>query len=301
MTLSSLPRIEQQAPAIEAEINYLQPGPAINRRFVSRGVEVNTGSFGPHRVTVRDGRDLRDQFTLSSHGFALVDAPTAIADFYDTAAVDAVYPGEVEQAVRQITGASHVAVMGWMIRNSGDISGFQKKTEGSYIHHGGVQPPGGEVHIDTEPGRASRIAERVYRQMHPDGPGYHRFIYSSFWRTFSPPPQDCPLALCDGRSVGDNEGLPNVMYVVDEIPQGEAMFAPRDDSVQMAAAVFRHNPEHRWWYFSDMARDEALIFKFHDSDRSGAWRVPHTAFWHPSAANANVRASIECRTIAFFE
>jgi hypothetical protein len=77
MTLSSLPRIEQQAPAIEAEINYLQPGPAINRRFVSRGVEVNTGSFGPHRVTVRDGRDLRDQFTLSSHGFALVDAPTS--------------------------------------------------------------------------------------------------------------------------------------------------------------------------------------------------------------------------------
>jgi hypothetical protein len=291
---------EDRVRTIEAEINYLQPGPELNRRFVSRGVEANTGNFGPHRVKIRDGRAIRDQLSFDEHGFTLIDHATAVEDFYDRAAVDAVYPSEVEQAVRGLTGADRVAVMGWMIRNSGDISGFQK-SKGAYTHHGGVQPPGGEVHIDTEPGRAPRIADAVYRRNWPDGPGYRRFIFSSFWRTFSVPPQDCPLAVCDGRSVDADEGLPNVMYVVDEIPQGEAMFAPMDDAAQMAAAVFRYNPAHRWWYFSNMARDEALLFKFHDSDRTGAWRTPHTAFWDSSFAPTNIRASIECRSMAFFE
>jgi hypothetical protein len=50
-----------------------------------------------------------------------------------------------------------------------------------------------------------------------------------------------------------------------------------------------------------MQRDEALLFKFHDSDRSVAWRVPHTAFWDPSFPDANVRESIETRIYAFFE
>ncbi len=50
-----------------------------------------------------------------------------------------------------------------------------------------------------------------------------------------------------------------------------------------------------------MTRDEALLLKFHDSDRSVGWRTPHTAFWDGSFPAANVRESIECRTIAFFE
>ncbi len=136
-------------------------------------------------------------------------------------------------------------------------AGRQKKSNQPYVHGGGVQPPAGEVHIDTEPSRQQRVAERIYARERPDGPGFKRFIISSFWRTFSPPPQDCPLALCDGRSVRDDEGTPNVLWVVDDIPQGEALFAPMDDAGNpIAAAIFRHNPDHRWWYFSNMTRDE---------------------------------------------
>jgi hypothetical protein len=292
--------VESSTRAVQAEINYLQPGPEINRRFVSAGVEVNTGSYGPHLVTIRDGRSVRDHLTLDCHGFALINHRSAVHDFYDQPRVEAVYPSEITEAVGAVTGANVVVPMGWMIRSSGDISRFQQRT-GSYTHQGGVQPPGGEVHIDTEPSRAARIAERVYRRAYPNGPGYRRFIFSSFWRTFSPPPQDWPLAVCDHRSVRADEGVPNVMYVVDEIPQGEALFAPMNDAEQMAAAVFRYNPAHRWWYFSNMTCDEALLFKFHDSDHSVAWRTPHTAFLDPSFPNAHVRESIECRSIAFFE
>jgi hypothetical protein len=113
--------------------------------------------------------------------------------------------------------------------------------------------------------------------------------------------------------------VPNVLWVVDKIPEGDDMFKPMDDDAQLAAAIFRHNPDHRWWYFSGeyplfregsidvltfagMEKDEALLFKFHDSDSSVGWRVPHSAFWDDSFPETRkVRESIECRTIAFFE
>ncbi|MBC7986717.1 MAG: hypothetical protein H7X93_08620 [Sphingomonadaceae bacterium] len=293
--------LEEEVRSVRAEISYLLPGPDINRRFVSAGVEVNTGSYGPFEVTVRDARAIKHHFTLDRQGFTLSDRPTAIRDFYDKDEVDRLYMDEVADHVRALTGASFVAPMGWMIRNSGDIAGYQKKQEGPYTHHGGVQPPAGEAHIDTEPSRADRQARAVYDKFRPGGPGYGRFIYSSFWRTFSPPPQDCPLALCDHRSVGDDEGVPNVLHVVDEIPTGDAMFAEMGDADLPAAAIFRYNPDHRWWYFSNMTRDEAILLKFHDSDHSVAWRVPHTAFWDTSFPDRQVRASIECRSVAYFE
>jgi hypothetical protein len=297
----TLDEVESGARRVPAKINYLLPGTPINRRFVSAGVEVNTGKYAPFDVTIRDGRSIRDHFTLDRHGFLCADAPTRVEDFYDFDGVDGVYPAEVAEHVKRLTGASSVAAINWMIRTSGDVAAKQRMRQGPYVHARGVQPPAGEAHIDTEPSRADRQAEEVYRKLRPDGAGYKRYIYGSFWRTFSPPPQDCPLALCDNRSVPDDDGVPNVLQVVDKIPDGEAMFAPMDDESKPAAAIFHFNPNHRWWYFSNMQRDEALLFKFHDSDRSVAWRVPHTAFWDPSFPDANIRESIEARIYAFFE
>ncbi|KAK1753852.1 hypothetical protein QBC47DRAFT_429241 [Echria macrotheca] len=297
--------IEETARTMQANLNYLLPGPAINRRFVSAGVEVNTGRYGPFATTIRDGRTIRDHFSFDRHGFRLLDAPTSIIDFYDKPEVEQKYMTEVAGHVQQAFGADFVVPIGWMQRTSGDIGSKKKAADGEekpYRHYGGLQPAAGEVHVDTEPSRQLAYAERHYRAARPDGPGFKRFVISSFWRTFSAPPQDCPLAVCDARSVRDDEGTPNVLWVVDRIPETEEeMLAPMDDDAQLAAAIFRHNPDHRWWYFSGMRRDEALLFKFHDSDRSVGWRVPHSAFWDASFEGANVRESIECRSIAFWE
>lgn len=294
--------VEDGVRSIEADINYLLPGPDINRRFVSPGLEINTGHYGPHKVKIRDGRTIRRHFTLDSHGFVLADHTSKVVDFFDKEQVDAIYPGEVVEGVKALTGASFVAPLGWMARTSGDMSRF-KRPEGPYTHSGGVQPPAGEAHIDVTPNRAGPQAQAVYERLRPDGPGFKRFIYSSFWRAFSEPPQDCPLAVCDARSVRADEGLANVMYVVDKVPEGDAMFAPMsdDDISRPAAAIFRYNPDHRWWYFSNMTRDEVMLLKFHDSDHSVAWRTPHTAFYDPSFPDAKTRASIEFRSIAYFE
>ncbi|CAK7220762.1 hypothetical protein SCUCBS95973_004272 [Sporothrix curviconia] len=301
--------VEDSVRTTQANLKYLLPGTDINRRFVSAGVEVNTGKYGPYPTTIRDGREIREHFVLDRHGFRLLDAPTAIADFHDTAEVEAKYQDEVRGYVQQAYGADLVVPMNWMLRTSAKIVPKKVADKGGkagdskpYRHYGGLQPAAGEVHVDTEPGRQLAAAQAAYAKARPDGPGFKRFIISSFWRTFTPPPQECPLAVCDARSVRDDEGTPNVLWVVDKIPEGDAMFAPMDDDKQLAAAIFRHSPDHRWWYFSRMHRDEALLFKFHDSDRSVGWRTPHTAFWDDSfGAEANVRESIECRSIAFFE
>ena len=68
---------------IEAAINYVAPGSFINRRFVAPGIEHNTGRYEAHRVSVRDGRLVRDRFSLDVNGFVLADRPTAVRDFFD--------------------------------------------------------------------------------------------------------------------------------------------------------------------------------------------------------------------------
>jgi hypothetical protein len=292
---------EETVRSVEASITYVAQGSFINRRFVAPGVEHNTGIYKAHPVKIRDGRAIKDHFTLDTHGFVLSRHQSAIADFFNKDEVDAVYPGEVSEAVRALTGATRVATIGWMVRTSGDLPKRKTPVQG-YTHRGGVQPPAAEAHVDTAPDRADRMAEATYARVFPGGKGYSRYIYGSFWRCFSEPPQDTPLAVCDSRSVGASEGTTNTLFVVDSIPDEATMLGPMPNEDQVpGAAIFHFNPTHRWWYFSNMVRDEALLIKFHDSDRGRAWRTPHTAFRDLSFPDAKPRSSIEFRTVAYFE
>ena len=96
-------------------------------------------------------------------------------------------------------------------------------------------------------------------------------------------------------------GTPNTKVDCDEIPEGDALFAeiPGEEDM-VAASIFTHNPEHRWYYYPDMSDDEVLFIKFYDSDRSRAWRCLHTAFADTSRPDAIERHSMEYRGIAYF-
>ena len=74
-----------------------------------------------------------------------------------------------------------------------------------------------------------------------------------------------------------------------------------EEKTVVTAAIFPYNPAHRWWYFSNMNRDEVVLLNFHDSDESNIMRVPHTAFQDSSFADAHPRQSIEVRTFAYFD
>jgi hypothetical protein len=92
------------------------------------------------------------------------------------------------------------------------------------------------------------------------------------------------------------------MVVVDVVPPESIQYSPIASEGELpAASIFHYNPNIRRWYFPDMTREEALLFKFFDSDHSGPWRVPHTAFRDMSRPQGDTRRSIECRNVAFFE
>jgi hypothetical protein len=66
---------------------------------------------------------------------------------------------------------------------------------------------------------------------------------------------DCPLALCDFRTINPEDLVPmNLVYphFVDE------------------AYEVRYNPSHRWLYKKEMGPDDVIIFKLYDNLRSEA-------------------------------
>ncbi|HEX5997722.1 MAG TPA: CmcJ/NvfI family oxidoreductase, partial [Jiangellales bacterium] len=274
--------------SVPGELWYLAPESTVLRRFTAPGASINTGTYHPHVMPIHNGRPIRERFTLDRNGFEIIDHTSAVTDFTDRAEVDRVYVGEVADFVKSFTGADRVATLGWMLRRSA-----APKEHGS-------QPQAALVHDDFSVAGARERAQSAYASFFPDGPGFARGLITSLWRVFSPPPQDWPLAICDYTSVNGNEGLNNRMYFVDAIPDDLYLQMP-EDAPGASGFEFLHNPDHQWWYFPEMTRDEILFFKLNDSDESRAWRVPHTAFHDQSAAATEPRHSIEFRTIAYFE
>ncbi|MGB3797540.1 MAG: CmcJ/NvfI family oxidoreductase [Alteraurantiacibacter sp.] len=295
-------QVERDARQVTAMMRYVDEGDFVTRRYVSQGKELNTGTYSDHQITIRDGMPIRDHFALDTHGFTITRSPTAVTDFHDKPEVDRLYEREVEADVIRLTGADKCVARGWMLRTSADLSTRASQKTRNYQHSGGLQPPAGEAHVDVSTSSAQRIAQATYEQYFPDGPGYTRFLITSHWRCFSAPPQDIPLALCDGRTSFGGEEKENTLLIVDQFPQGEALTAPVPGEDQMlAATIFSCHPSHRWWYFSGMQREDVLLFKFHDSNHDVTWRCPHSAFTDGSATTPNIRESIECRSVAFWE
>ena len=70
-------------------------------------------------------------------------------------------------------------------------------------------------------------------------------------------PQDVPLGLCAYPSVAREDLL-----------DCDAIFDPLDGSPEWGFPnyLLAHNPAHRWYYYSDMTPDEAIVFKTSESD-----------------------------------
>ena len=280
---------EAAGDSIEAEIGYLSPESRVNRFFWARdGGRLGTSITQAARVTIRNARAAGHDFTLDRHGFTLARYPTSLPGIDDRAAIDGLYAGEVEAIVTDLTGADLVIPMGAEVRSS--------RPDGYAVH-----PPAARAHIDYDVQTAERIATRRFAAAMPDGPAPARFVLLSIWRCFSPPPQDWPIALCAFESCKDDPAVRVPRITVERLPVGDAISAPVEGEARMgASALFAHDPAHRWFYYPDMTRDEIIAIKFHDSDRSRAWRTPHCAFHDESRPDALPRESIEFRVVAYF-
>jgi hypothetical protein len=252
---------------------YLKRGaekPAFYRIDPPPGVPKWNGLDDPREVTIEDARGREAEFTLDRNGFALVKAPTAVANFYDPEEIKRVYYPEVEQLLKDKLGASRVFVFDHNVRNA-TIEGLAK--------------PSRQVHND----HTVNSAPRRVRDHLPDEAEEllkHRFGIVNVWRPIRGPVQDSPLALCDARSFTD-----------DDLIASDLVYA----HVRGETSRVEYSPRHRWYYFSDMQTDEVLFIRVHDSANDGRARLSfHTSFENPLTPGAPPRESIEVRTLVFF-
>lgn len=275
---------------LRADLHYMSPETKVARLYVAPGEHLRTTIDQAHTVTIRNVRPVRDQFVLDSAGFTVVDHVSAVTDFDDTDQLRSVYIPEVCAQVKQLTGADIVVPYGpegvsWTIRST--------TPEAS-----GGQPTGSNVHVDLHAGFEAEVFDLAYSALGESKP-YRRALMTSFWRTFTEPPQDQPLAVCDFRSITDDDGVPVPGIMIDRIPESIPEVETRGQ-VFTTGTEFVFNPCHQWWYLPSMTRDEALLFKLNDTDHSVAWRAPHSAFEDTVTVGTHPRRSIEVRTIAFY-
>jgi len=188
-----------------------------------------------------------------------------------------VYYPEVEQLIKAVSGASRVVIFDHTLR-----SGEEAEREAKLIRE-----PVLSAHNDyTEWSGPNRVREFL-----PDEAEEllkRRFAIIQVWRAINRPIQSNPLALADAKSVA-----------LDDLLVAERRYPHRVGQTYR----LKYNPDHRWFYFPEMRRDEALVFKVYDSAKDGRARfTPHTSFNDPqSPAGAPPRQSIEVRAFAFFD
>jgi hypothetical protein len=213
-------------------------------------------------------------------------------DFTDLDEARRVYLPELEEFVKTALGADHVVAFGPIIRKASEV----KRKED--------QPVGDDVHVDFTTRWAAQLG-RIYLGGDDWTKTYSRLLLVSNWRTFSDPPQDWPLGVCDWRSVPDEDGIINTLVYAQEIPDiNNLPPLPESDGdearVLGEGTIFPHRESQRWMYYSHMNRDELLIIKLNDSDKRKAWRTPHCAFFNLEEG-AVPRESIEVRMCCYFK
>ena len=259
-----------------AMIAYVRAG-SRRPRYYANDHSRDVLDIAPVEMDVTDAR--ARAMTLDGAGFTLIPHRSGVADFAAGAGVDDRYRPEIIELVTALSGAALVLV------NSPGILRFSERSP-----HSGVldnSRPARFAHVDVSDASAAAFAHRAA----PPGRALARFAHYNIWRVISAPPQDVPLAVCDARTV-----------TAPDLIAADAVFdRPGEPEWSFEGLVLAHAPEHRWYWFPDMHREEALIFKTHDSEAGRAHCVPHVAFDNSAcAAHAAPRASIEMRALAMW-
>ena len=276
-------RVEKQKESgnsVQASLNYLVDTgekPVTHTTNPGTTPEQRTGKYEQRTVTIQDGRPLIDQFSLEREGFVFVNHETKVKDFYNEDELRTVYYPEMEQLVKDLSGASRVLIFDHTLRAEDDEIRQEKK----------VREPVRRVHNDyTEWSGPQRVRDLLPPE-EAEELLKHRFAVIQTWRPIRKPVQTAPIAIADSMSLETKDLIPAERRYPDRV--GETYH-------------IMFNPSHRWYYFPEMRRNEALVFKCYDSLRDGRSRFSaHSAFEDPnSPPDAAPRESIEIRTLAFF-
>src|SRR6185369_8807164 len=109
--MSRAERVEKTA-GVEALINYsvdigVKPA-SYGGIDTFEADKKRTGKYQEYKVTIHDGRVIAKELSLDREGFIFVQHNTKMRDFYDETEVRAVYYPEIEQLVKETSGAKRV-------------------------------------------------------------------------------------------------------------------------------------------------------------------------------------------------
>ena len=248
----------------------------VNETFGAGNLERRQGMLEPRPMPMENGRPLAATFKLEVNGFVFVEHKTAMKSFFDELELKSVYYREVEELIKRESGATRVVLFDHTLR-----SGDQSEREARLIRE-----PVVSAHNDyTEWSGPQRV-----RDLLPDEADEllkKRFAIIQVWRAINQPIESNPLAMADAHSIA-----------FEDLLIAERRYPTRVGQTYRLA----YNPKHRWIYFPQMTRDEALVFKVYDSATDGRARfTAHTAFDDPTTPpGAAPRQSIEARALAFF-
>src|SRR6267378_1290322 len=109
------------------------------------------------------------------------------------------------------------------------------------VHNDYTEWSGPQRVRDLLPGEAEALLQR-------------RFAIIQVWRAINQPIQSNPLAIADARSLAPKDLI-----------RAERRYPNRVGETYRIA----YNPQHRWFYFPRVRRDEALVFKVYESAKDG--------------------------------
>src|SRR5206468_11210325 len=91
----------------------------------------------------------------------------------------------------------------------------------------------------------------------------NRFAVINVWKPIRGRVEESPLAVCDARTIRPQDLVTSDLRYRDRVGEVYSL---------------RFNPAHRWFYYSRMRANEAMLLKCFDSDPGRARFTAHTAF-----------------------
>lgn len=278
-------------------------------------------------VVINNARlpDQLERRNIEAHGFELLHRPLQRPDleFFDHQQVVQEYYPECARIVKQATNANRVFAFDHNIRWAAGKDGKQRIADGQQVQ-GPIHFVHGDYTLTSAPQRLRDLANPpgindTLRAVLPEGESLlatdivnrtldeeRRFGVINVWRNIGREPViSDPLALCNGQSVEPDDLVVFEIHYHDRI--GENYFA-------------KYAPNHEWWYYPAMTRDEVVLIKQWDSagafarsdgtradSSAGSGNVPctfsfHSAFSDPATPpDAPARQSIEVRCVVLFD
>lgn len=224
----------------------------------------------PELVTTDiDVSDLRDQALaprFNDDGIVFVTHESAVRDFQSSEEWTPVYDAELKRLLQAQLGAKDVIVFDHTVRVDDPAA---------------ARRPARNVHNDyNKAGAEQRLIDIVGEDRADD---FHKAGYGfvNVWRPIEHAIQSSPLGFI----------RPDTMKLNDWMDIG-LIYPDRMGQILGVAA----NPDHQWFFKSEMTPDEAIIFNIYDN--TGRPHLAHSALDLPGDKDVKIpRKSIESRTL----